>query len=315
MKRRFNLPVKSNTSYLSNHTKKTQTKSVKSPSTIRNKETNLHNNSKMNDESKLDQFNSNTNSFSIKQKTPLNYNNINSNQTNPSDYKRNSRPSSSSNIRSPNSNHSTRCHRYHTDLDYNYLADKNFYNDANNVVKRNLSSDKFTNKKSNSNAFSKVKNNESNMNIYSADTLYSNETNNESALKINKNSNLANSFSKEKKKSVGVLGDVLDAQFSINSPSRKKMIQNEMDQIRSDEFRRKINSNHEGNKDKIYNDDEQNNKVTINLSFVGESPQEKFIEALENIMVLLDPIFDRLTLSDKIEKFLENTNDSRRVIK
>jgi len=322
LKRKFNLPMKSNTSYLSNHNKKKNQTMLKSPSsTIKNKAVHNVTNSKiMTDDSRNELFSTKSgyNTMTNKPKTPLN------NYTNSPGYFNDSRglnrPSSTSKLRSPSSNYSSRCHKYHTDLDFNYLADKKFYNDATNLVKRNLSTDKYTSSKKKSINYGKGKTNESNLNVYSGDTMQSHETGMDSTNKgkfrpdTNNKNAFVNSFTKDKKQSEGVLGDLLDSHFSVNSPSRKKIFQNEMDQIKSDDFRQKVMSK-ESYKDRIYIDEDHNTKVTINLSFVGESPQEKFVEALENIMVLLDPIFDRLTLGEKIEKFLENTNDSRRVIK
>jgi hypothetical protein len=69
-------------------------------------------------------------------------------------------------------------------------------------------------------------------------------------------------------------------------------------------------------KDKIYHPNEdQNTKLTINLSYLGEYPPDKYLEALEHIMTILDPIFERLDLNKKLEKFIENTDDHRRSIR
>jgi len=70
-------------------------------------------------------------------------------------------------------------------------------------------------------------------------------------------------------------------------------------------------------KDKIYQqqNDDQNTKLTINLSYLGENPPERYLEALEHIMTILDPIFDRLSLTQKLEKFIENSDDHRRTIR
>lgn len=98
----------------------------------------------------------------------------------------------------------------------------------------------------------------------------------------------------------------------------------------NDNFNKKVNSqilNMSGNKenisghafykDKIYQqqNEDQNTKMTINLSYLGENPPERFLDALEHIMTILDPIFDRLSLTQKLEKFIENTDDHRRTIR
>ena len=93
---------------------------------------------------------------------------------------------------------------------------------------------------------------------------------------------------------------------SQNSPSRKKEKQRELDQIKIEEFKKNED------KDQIYFDNE---KTSVNLSFTRDSPHEKFIEALESIMSILEPIFDRLSLNEKIDKFIDSLADTRRNIK
>jgi len=74
-------------------------------------------------------------------------------------------------------------------------------------------------------------------------------------------------------------------------------------------------NNYDGNNDNYnYNFNEFISKAT-NLSFVGENPHDKFIESFELIMISLDPIFYKLSLNEKVEKFLENTEDPRRLIR
>lgn len=75
-------------------------------------------------------------------------------------------------------------------------------------------------------------------------------------------------------------------------------------------------SGHDFYKDKIYmQNEDQITKLSINLSYLGENAPENYLEALEHIMTILDPIFDRLSLTQKLEKFLENTEDHRRTIR
>jgi hypothetical protein len=143
----------------------------------------------------------------------------------------------------------------------------------------------------------------------------------------------------------------LDKQFSVNSPSQLKLFQSEVDQLKNEEFKRNMSSgilnikggmgetrdmnsslsksgirdnhnigtitnvNGDLQQDKIYLDDETNNKLTVNLSYLGENPQERFIDGLENVLTYLDPIFDRMSLTERIEKFLESTEDPKRSVK
>ena len=322
LKKRFNLPVKSNTSYLSNQAKKKNQAfagKVMSPkSSAKNKLSNNMTNSKiMTEDSRQDIYSIRSGASNIFPNKQIISNQPNSNLNLNNDNKAIFSKTSSSKLRTPSNNYSSRCHKYHCDLNLNYLAEKNFYNCDDNVLKRNHSSDKIKKKPLTGN-FLQQKGNESNLNFYLSNTVYSKDTNlertNKGRYKDNMKSNFNSHSNDRKQQSQGVLSELLDSQFAINSPSKKKIFQNEMDLLKSDEFRQQ-KLNKESNKDKIYLDEDPNNKNSINLSFVGESPHIKLIEALENIMILLDPIFDRLTLGEKIEKFLENTNDTRRVIK
>ena len=151
-----------------------------------------------------------------------------------------------------------------------------------------------------------------------------------------------------KKKSSNVLSDILDSHFTIKSPQTKKVfnlaeggdLHNGDSKIYSGgnfnfNTTSKINDNNNNinnpnislnnnrtenfsgtdfYKDRIYSED-QNTKMTINLSYVGEHPPDKFLESLEHIMTILDPIFDRLSFNEKLEKFIENTDDHRRSIR
>ena len=103
--------------------------------------------------------------------------------------------------------------------------------------------------------------------------------------------------------SESLLMELLESQ---NSNSIKKEKQREVDQNKIEDFKK-----YEG-RGKIYSDNELN---SVNLSFVRDSPLEKFLEAFESIMVILEPIFDRLSLIDKIDKFIDSLADSRRNIK
>lgn len=231
-----------------------------------------------------------------------------------------------STIKSPTSNifKSYRCHRYHTDLDFNYLADQKFMKDAvscgkerlSTVALRSSSPDKYfyENKQTPLN-----KRRGTNINFDSRDNN-NNENEGEGG-----NLHDQDLFDKQMKNSQNILSDILDSQFSINSPSKMKIYQDEIDQMKNEEFRHKMQSIHNKSdnnlyqsnefKDKIYVDDDQNTKVTINLSYVGENPYDRYVEALESLMALLDPIFERLTLYERVEKIIENLDDQRRSVR
>ena len=55
-----------------------------------------------------------------------------------------------------------------------------------------------------------------------------------------------------------------------------------------------------------------NKKLTINLSYSGDNLNETYISALIEALTLLDPEFDTLSTSDKIDRSLKLTNDERR---
>lgn len=291
-------------------------------------------------------------------------------------------------IQSPTSNifKSYGCHRYHTDLDFNYLANEKFFKDSvscgkdrlSTVALRNSSPDKYNYENKydalkSSNRYNKSMSSTVNLNNFVTkdhDKDYENqevfeyyENNNPKNLNnlshsMNNKSNLkqleeSGLGSHNKKTSQGILSDLLDKQFSVNSPSQLKLFQSEVDHIKNEEFKRNMTSgllnikggikdnreltspltksairdNKHGNigtisnvngeiqQDKIYLDDETNNKLTVNLSYLGENPQDRFIDGLENVLTYLDPIFDRMSLTERIEKFLESTEDPKRSIK
>jgi len=164
--------------------------------------------------------------------------------------------------------------------------------------------------------------------------------------------NRDNSVSKMKK-SFNVLSDILDSHFSVNTsnqlkfntanPSADENMRNGDSKLNLSNYNNnylnspnfnysgKLENNNNLNnsqnkienisgqdflKDKIYHPNEdQNTKLTINLSYLGEYPPDKYLEALEHIMTILDPIFERLDLNKKLEKFIENTDDHRRSIR
>ena len=170
-----------------------------------------------------------------------------------------------------------------------------------------------------------------------------NNTNNN--LNMGEGKNTYNEYSQriknnnEKKKSSNVLSDILDSHFTIKSPQTQKVFNladgdlkngdskiysagnfNTTSKLNDNNLNMSINNRTENfsgtdfYKDRIYSED-QNTKMTINLSYVGEHPPDKYLESLEHIMIILDPIFDRLSFNEKLEKFIENTEDHRRSIK
>lgn len=183
-----------------------------------------------------------------------------------------------------------------------------------------------------------------NLTKYNNYQYYNNHSSNRSKYRKNNNGVTNNqSSASKKKKSFNVLSDILDSHFSINSPNEGKVIilnhhesdhkngkNTNADDINisnsisphkstNQNLNRSINNTHSNNdidqnlKDKnIY---EQNAKMTINFSYLGENPIDRFLEALEHIMTTLDPIFGRLSFTEQLEKFIENTEDHRRSLR
>ena len=56
-------------------------------------------------------------------------------------------------------------------------------------------------------------------------------------------------------------------------------------------------------------------KFSINLSFIGTSANEKYVDALGDALTLLDIIFDKLDLEEKIEKLIDLLADPNRNIR
>jgi hypothetical protein len=210
----------------------------------------------------------------------------------------------------------SRCHKYHTDLDYNYLFDQKFHNEALHCAKdkittkalKDCSPDKYYYNRSQSPEIVKSR----------LDYINLNKSIQESRRHLEEYYNNSTEVDKKLKSSRGIISNVVDSQFSPNSPSKLKLYHDEMSQMRNEENTEKYNLNLSRNnsqeiKDKIYVDD--NTRLTINLSFVGENPSERYLDALEAVMSVLDPIFERCTLNEKIEKFLEISDDHRRAVR
>jgi HEAT repeat protein len=245
-----------------------------------------------------------------------------------------SRPKSSlkySGVKSPTSHifKSYRCHKYHTDLDFNYLTEQKFLKDAMSVGKdrlstvalRSASPDKYfydkavNNHPQNRERFARIDN------INSVDLRHGEDgkSKSKSREEIEVEGEIEGMDKSVKKPSQNILSDILDLQFSVNSPSKMKVIQSEMNQQKSEEFRQGQLKQQQKSKfqsgDRIYVDDEQHTKLTINLSYMGDNPHEKYIEALDAVMTCLDPVFEMLSLQERVEKFLEITEDQRRPVK
>jgi hypothetical protein len=200
----------------------------------------------------------------------------------------------------------SKCHKYHTDLDNNYLFDQKYHHDSLHTAK-----DKITTKAI------KDCSPDNYYRIHSPDLTRSRMD----YINLNKSiqeskrfhDDYASDNDKKFKSSRGIISNVIDSQFSVNSPSQLKLYKDEMGQLKNEEFRDRL-SQSGGSPDRIYMDD-NNTRLTINLSYVGENPSERYLEALESVMTTLDPIFDRLDLNDKINKFLEIADDHRRTVR
>lgn len=197
----------------------------------------------------------------------------------------------------------SKCHKYHTDLDYNYLMDQKFKNEAlycgrdrlSPVALREGSPDKCyydKNQTPRKDRFGYL------------DSL--NKSQQDSKRFLEEYYNHEDETDKMRT-SKGVISNVIDSQFSVHSPSKLKLYREEVNLNQNEDFRKSGDS-------KIYMDD-NNTKLTINLSYTGENPCEKYLDSLEAIMAILDPIFERCQINEKIERFMEIVDDHRRNIR
>ena len=97
-----------------------------------------------------------------------------------------------------------------------------------------------------------------------------------------------------------ILSKILDSneEFSPNSPSNLKIYQNEINQIKN-------------NNQKELNTESDNQKNYLNTS-QKEINNETYLSALNETLTLLDPVFEGLSLNEKIEKLIQLTTDERR---
>ena len=226
----------------------------------------------------------------------------------------------------------TKCYKYHSDLDYRLLAedqlnkDRNFINKESghdkyfDVLDKSLSRMKSPVsipifKQSTDNLYEGYNIQEENQktfheNSVNMNTNYNNLYNygsyggSEANMKLKDSKNNFNKHfsNKGRKNSDFVLSDVLDVNFSLNSPSGKKL------------------NNDYQTENQLNNNDNCNypeQKMNFNSISQGEidSIVEKYFEALESIMVCIEPVFDRLTTEEKLIKFVENSSDSRRTVR
>lgn len=125
-----------------------------------------------------------------------------------------------------------------------------------------------------------------------------------------------------------VLSKILDSnsEFSPDNPSNLKQCQNEIAEIQKEinsnqkvidgnenieEEEKKVELSDEGEKIDSSGKD-QIKKLTINMSYSGDNLNESYLEALSQVLTLLDPVFDEVTLPEKIEKLINLTDDERK---
>ncbi len=272
------------------------------------------------------------------------------------------------NVTSPTSNlfKANRCHRYHTDLDFNYLTNEKFYKDAVSCGKERLttkalkssSPDKYyyENKqiKRADNRYTKQYNNTSvNVNTYltgDEPIILMGSHGEISGQEISKSrsrskSTKSNDDKNIKKSSKGILSDLLDKDFSVTSPSKLKIFQNEIDMLRREEQKHNIlnikksldqskfdRSNRNNEENKIDNLNNINNHTgSINksmnnyinniqmteksLSSNFEEPNQRYLDCLETIMTYFDPIFEQLSFQERVEKFIECLDEPKRSVR
>ena len=106
-----------------------------------------------------------------------------------------------------------------------------------------------------------------------------------------------------------ILSKILDSneEFSPNAPSNLKIYQNELNDINNKNNLQTSNNNN-NNEEKKQQTQNSENEININ-------PTEIYYNALSLFLTEIDPIFDTLSLNEKIEKFLTFTTDERRPIR
>jgi len=127
---------------------------------------------------------------------------------------------------------------------------------------------------------------------------------------------------KYKKTSEDVLYNLLDSQYSVNSPSKKRIYQHELDILKmNEEIRNRLimsteNPENTETQEKINNDFENaKSKDTINLSNIGDNTLDKFLEAFETYVSAKEASLFNSGIDDKIELILESTEDPRRMFR
>lgn len=130
-----------------------------------------------------------------------------------------------------------------------------------------------------------------------------------------------------------VLSKILDSnsEFSPNSPSNLKIVQNEMDNIQKEEMKRGIEESkentvenqqeHEHDQDHEHEHEQMeseplNKKLTINQSYAADTNMnQSYLEGLAQVLSLVDPVFNGLSMQEKFEKFVALTEDERRQVR
>jgi len=132
-----------------------------------------------------------------------------------------------------------------------------------------------------------------------------------------------------KKSSENVLYNLLDSQFSVNSPSKKMVYQHELDKIKlNEEIRNRLqtantySSDEEGNTGNLGNTNTVSNNLNninefkeTNLSYMGDNAHDKFLEAFEFVIVSLEESLFNTSTEGQIEILLDNTEDPRRMFR
>ncbi len=174
---------------------------------------------------------------------------------------------------------------YQTELDYNSIVDKKFYNEACQVGKINLST------KGSKNCSTNRTMNEVGVRNRA---VVPNEENNSTLL----NSKMNYTAYNFKKPSESVLIEMLDLHYSRCSPEKKKFCieKSDLEDKRSDL------------PEKFINEEDK----TINLSFNGDSSQDTLLEAFESFYFYIGKEFTPLQTSEKIDRAINSRYNCRK---
>ena len=217
----------------------------------------------------------------------------------------------------------TKCHKYHTHINNHLVAedqlnkDQNFIlsdtGHSNNLDSLNknltplmlpLSIPIFSTKLKSSHSVKSIHNDSSYITRPQSPNLLSScGFGNELIRKLKESSDRMSPFKQLKtqmKNSDILISDLLDSKYANSGNSKKRLIQNEIENSQKNFFKRKTSEA----------------DFTLNNSLIyNNQALDKYIEALESFILSLDHSFEKQTLQTKVSKLLDSTNNRKKEIR